>query len=171
MTLGMDRRAFVGATAALLTAPSALSRPFIQPNIARVILDNDFAGDPDGLFQLAHHLLCRSVSIRLIIGSHLPARFSNGHGASDATMRASEIVRILGLESSYKPIAGAEIPIPGANSWKPSAATAQIVAEAMRNDVTEPLIYAAIVAALLATRANRLLAPDIKRKDRLEKTP
>jgi len=24
---------------------------------ARVIIDNDFAGDPDGLFQLAHHVL------------------------------------------------------------------------------------------------------------------
>lgn len=27
----------------------------------RVIIDNDFSGDPDGLFQLAHHLLSPSV--------------------------------------------------------------------------------------------------------------
>src|SRR5215204_2055881 len=37
----------------------------------RVIVDNDFSGDPDGLFQLAHLLLSPSVEIRAIIGSHL----------------------------------------------------------------------------------------------------
>ena len=35
----------------------------------RVIIDNDFAGDPDGLLQLAHHLLSPSVDIRAVIGS------------------------------------------------------------------------------------------------------
>lgn len=28
----------------------------------RIIIDNDFSGDVDGLFQLAHHLMCRSTS-------------------------------------------------------------------------------------------------------------
>jgi len=28
---------------------------------ARVIIANDFGGDPDGLFQLAHHLLSPTV--------------------------------------------------------------------------------------------------------------
>jgi hypothetical protein len=37
----------------------------------RVIVDNDFSGDPDGLFQLAHLVLSPSVDIRAIIGSHL----------------------------------------------------------------------------------------------------
>ena len=35
----------------------------------------------------------------------------------------------------------------------------------------EPLIYAAIVAALLITRADRLLPRQTKTKDRLERTP
>jgi hypothetical protein len=39
----------------------------------RVIVDNDFSGDPDGLFQLTHILLSPSVEIRAIIGSHLKA--------------------------------------------------------------------------------------------------
>ena len=39
----------------------------------RVIVDNDFGGDPDGLFQLAHLLLSPSVDVRAIIGSHLNA--------------------------------------------------------------------------------------------------
>jgi hypothetical protein len=29
-----------------------------MPARARVIIDNDFASDPDGLFLLAHHVLC-----------------------------------------------------------------------------------------------------------------
>jgi hypothetical protein len=43
-----------------------------EPRI-RLILDNDYAGDPDGLFQLAHHLLSPSADIRLVVGSHLGA--------------------------------------------------------------------------------------------------
>ena len=38
---------------------------------ARVIIDNDFAGDPDGLVQLAHHLMSPSVEVVGIISSHL----------------------------------------------------------------------------------------------------
>ena len=37
----------------------------------RVIIDNDFSGDPDGLVQLAHHLLSPSVDIRAVTGLHL----------------------------------------------------------------------------------------------------
>jgi len=42
----------------------------IKPRM-RVIIDNDFAGDPDGLVQLAHHLLSPSVEIVGVISSHL----------------------------------------------------------------------------------------------------
>lgn len=37
----------------------------------RVIVDNDFSGDPDGLFQLVHLLLSPSVEVRALIGSRL----------------------------------------------------------------------------------------------------
>ena len=42
----------------------------VKPRM-RVIIDNDFGGDPDGLFELVQHLLSPSVEIRGIIGSHL----------------------------------------------------------------------------------------------------
>src|SRR5262245_66623113 len=42
----------------------------IQPRM-RVIIDNDFSGDPDDLFALVHHVLSPSIEIPLIIGSHL----------------------------------------------------------------------------------------------------
>ena len=36
-----------------------------------LIIDNDFGGDPDGLFQLAHHLLSPSGNILGIVNSHV----------------------------------------------------------------------------------------------------
>lgn len=33
----------------------------------RVIIDNDFSGDPDDLYQVAHHVLAPSVEVRAII--------------------------------------------------------------------------------------------------------
>jgi inosine-uridine nucleoside N-ribohydrolase len=36
-----------------------------------IIIDNDFGGDPDGLFQLAHHLLSPSAEILGIVNSHV----------------------------------------------------------------------------------------------------
>ena len=38
----------------------------VKPRM-RVIIDNDLGGDPDGLFQLAHHVLSPSVEIRGIM--------------------------------------------------------------------------------------------------------
>ena len=37
----------------------------------KVVVDNDFCGDPDGLFQLVHQLLCTTCDIRGIVGGHL----------------------------------------------------------------------------------------------------
>lgn len=37
----------------------------------RVIVDNDFAGDPDDLFQLAHHLLVEGTEVRGVVVSRL----------------------------------------------------------------------------------------------------
>ncbi len=124
-----------------LTLPiDALGR---QPALARVILDNDFAGDPDGLFQLAHHVLCSSLKIPLIVGSHLPAKFGSGQDARDAAVRAGEVLGVMNLTGKFTVMAGSEMPIQSRTSWKPSAASAAIVREAMRSDATEPLIYAA----------------------------
>src|ERR1700753_1931944 len=57
----------------------------------RVILDNDFAGDLDGLFQAAHHLLSPSVQIPFIIGSHIHANESADPSSTQANNAASKI--------------------------------------------------------------------------------
>jgi len=36
----------------------------------RVIIDSDFMGGPDDLFQLVHHLLSPNAETRLIVSSH-----------------------------------------------------------------------------------------------------
>lgn len=61
--MAFDHRHFLSAATASLgvTLAAPLLADQRHPPIARVIVDNDFVGDRDGLFQLAHHLLSRSV--------------------------------------------------------------------------------------------------------------
>ena len=40
-------------------------------NRTSVIIDNDFAGDPDGLYALAHLMSSTSVDVKAIVCSHL----------------------------------------------------------------------------------------------------
>ena len=112
---------------------------------ARVIIDNDFSGDPDGLFALAQHVLSRSVEIPLIVGSHLhlhdpwdPAATQ----ASNAAAAAEELLRQMNRRG-YRIIAGAEAAMESRAGWRPSPATAAIVREALREDTALPLFYAA----------------------------
>ena len=79
----------------------------------RVISDNDYAGDPDGLFQLAHLLLSPSVEVRAVIGSHL--RPGDPFDPSDATAThareaAGTVVGLLGLTGRVSGRRGLEPP-------------------------------------------------------------
>lgn len=140
MNPSVARRRFVAlcaAGSAAGLAPAVFAANGRPAALARVILDNDFSGDPDGLFQLARHVLCRSLTMPLIVGSHLPARFSSGHDAQDAASRAHELLKLMGLGTQHKPVAGAEAPITSRSSWRPSAASQAIVREAMRDDTRD----------------------------------
>ena len=75
----------------------------------RIIIDNDFGGDPDGLFELVQHLLSPSVEIRAIIGSHLKP----GDGfdpsketATHAKQKIEEVLSIMGMNNKYPVYAG-----------------------------------------------------------------
>ena len=77
--------------------------PPASPARARVIIDNDFSGDPDDLYQLVHHLLSPSVEIPLVIASHL--RPGDPFDPSDRQARNADLVvrdvfARLGLEST-----------------------------------------------------------------------
>jgi purine nucleosidase len=112
----------------------------IEPR-QRLISDNDYGGDPDGIVQLAHHLLCDSVDIRCVIGSPAAPFHADGEESRDAAVAAAR--RLLELTERDVPVvAGASEPLIDRSTPQPSAASDAIVAEAMRDDTTTPLFVA-----------------------------
>jgi purine nucleosidase len=109
----------------------------IQPRM-RVIIDNDFSGDPDDLFALVHHVLSPSIEIPLIIGSHLSVADEwdpSNVQAANARARAEETLRIMGLEQTFRVVQGSNSGLDDRRTPKPSAAAEALIAEAMRDDV------------------------------------
>lgn len=113
---------------------------------ARVIIDNDFAGDPDDLYQLVHHLLSPSVEISLVVASHLrpddPFN-SGGQSATDAATIARDVFARMGLKSAERIVQGSDFALVDTMTPQPAPAVDAIVAEAMRDDTDLPLFYAA----------------------------
>lgn len=143
----MKRRSFLGllpAAASAMAAPG-LVRAAADPRRYRVICDNDFSGDPDGLVQLAQHLRSPSTDIRAIIGSHLHADEAwakSEHQATDSANRARQLMGVMGLTDKVPVLAGAEKAMPSMSAPARTAATDAIIAEAMRDDPL-PLFYCA----------------------------
>jgi purine nucleosidase len=79
-----------------------------------VIIDNDFGGDPDGLFQLAHHLLSPSVEIKGIIRSqHYKGGFYGLSGTDqNACSAATELLKVMHLGSKFTVTEGASSGLP-----------------------------------------------------------
>jgi len=142
------RRSILAGLAAMAgsaLAPVAGAGPVaIQPR-SRLILDNDFAGDPDGLFQMAHHLLSPSAEVRHIIGSHLhvgEASVARGNQAAASAAKARELLATMKLSGRYTVIAGAETAL-ASDAPPASAAADAIIAEALDADAKLPLFYCA----------------------------
>ncbi|GAA1057279.1 hypothetical protein GCM10017608_07060 [Agromyces luteolus] len=116
------------------------------PAGARVIIDNDFAGDPDDLVQLVHHLLSPVVEIPLIISSHLRPgdRWDpTGRSAENGAGIVRDVFTRMGLTSSEVIVQGTELQLTDLATPQPSPAVDAIIREAMRDDVSTPLFYAA----------------------------
>jgi inosine-uridine nucleoside N-ribohydrolase len=110
-----------------------------KPRI-RVISDNDYSGDPDGLVQLAHLLLTPSVEVRGVIGSHLrkdvPWPVSE-KPSTEAAKFAQQVVDLCGMAT---PVAiGAEEGMVSAGEPAESAAAELIIDEALNGDQSLPL--------------------------------
>jgi purine nucleosidase len=132
----------------------------------RVIVDNDFSGDPDGLFQLAHLLLSPSVDVRAIIGSHLKA----GDGfdpstkqAQNAARKAHELMQIMGVKRDIPVIAGSNTAMANDTTAVRSDAVHFIINEAQRTDTQLPL-YLLCGAGLTEVASALLAAPQIASK-------
>lgn len=134
----------------------------VKPRM-RIIIDNDFGGDPDGLFQLVQHLLSPSVEIRGIIGSHLKP----GDGwdpsketATHAKQKAEELLNVMKLDKTYVVTQGSNLPLENDSTAQKSDAANLIIREAMRDDTKLPL-YIVCGAGLTDIASALLLEPKI----------
>lgn len=129
----------LAAGAALPLARTAFAKDRMIPEkvMARVIVDNDFAGDPDGLVALAHQLMSPRTRVTHIKSSFLSPEFTMpgvtaGKTAAQGKDIATELVRRLKAISAPAILAGAEGPMSSGRA--PGVAAQAIVAEAMRDD-------------------------------------
>ena len=104
----------------------------------RVITDNDYGGDPDGLVQLAHLLLSPSVKVPLVVSSHVrdvdKLLFdSSGDAAMSGAVAARRVAELCG-RADVAVVAGSERGLVRRSEPIESAAVQAIIAEAMRDD-------------------------------------
>jgi len=154
----------------LLIHPFCFGREKTDSNIItprmRVIADNDFGGDPDGLFQLAHLLLSSSVDVRAIIGSHLNVAdgFDNSKTqAENAAKKARELIQVMGIKNSIPVIAGSNVAMQNDSTPAKSEAVNFIIKEALRTDTQLPL-YILCGAGLTEIASAVLTNPQIANK-------
>jgi purine nucleosidase len=130
----------------------------VEPR-ARVIIDNDFAGDPDDLFQLAHHVLSPTTTIPFVISSHLyPTDEPRGRQAARGAEIARELLHLMKVDVPV--LSGTEFALEDVGVPRPSAASEAIVAEAMRDDTDLPL-YVALGGGLTELASAYLQEPRI----------
>ena len=127
-----------------------------------VVIDNDFGGDPDGLFQLAHQVLSPSVNTKAIIGSQ---HYKNGFyglpgDAKYACTQARELLRQMNLTDSIAVYEGASEKMTNAETPIVTEGARIIVAEAMKADKKRPL-YVLCGAGLTNIASAYLMEPRI----------
>ena len=113
-----------------------LSRRVVEQ--CRVVVDNDYAGDPDGILALAHHLLSPSNRVVAITSSFLNPRFvtppaTAGATAADGARLAAALLAELGLDSPPPVATGAE------ESGGGRSAAAEAIIAAAREESDLPL--------------------------------
>jgi hypothetical protein len=115
-------------------AHGAAMRTIPQKPGARVIVDNDFAGDPDGLIALAHQLLAPKTRVVLVTSTTVDPKLAPkalaDHAAAAGRDLALELIRQRGLEGRAPVVAGPE----NSARVKMGEAARAIVTEAMRDD-------------------------------------
>jgi purine nucleosidase len=141
---------------------SLFADSLVKPRM-RVIIDNDFSGDPDGLFQLVHHVLSPSVEIRGIIGSHLKPGDGfdrSNETAANAKKKVEEVLAIMKLNKLFNVYQGSNAAIVNDSTPQISDAAKAIVKEAMREDTKQPL-YVVCGAGLTDIASAYLMEPKI----------
>ena len=166
----LQRRAILraGLAAAALGAARSTHALTASPR-QRVIVDNDFSGDPDGLFQLAHHLASPSVEIPFVVGSHIhTGDFLDGstRQPENAVAKVRELYATMRLPGQPPVIAGRGTALSNGELPDMTEVARGIIAEATRTDTKLPLYYAA-GAGLTDLATALMLAPRISRNLKL----
>ena len=129
----------------------------------RVITDNDYSGDPDGLVQLAQELLSPSTETVAIIGTHLRLGdpwAKSDDTAAEAVAAAERVVELCGLAGSVPVLKGAVLPLADRVTPNPSDGVSAIIREAMREDAKTPL-FVVCGASLTEIASAWLIEPRI----------
>src|SRR3954468_23674461 len=86
------------------------SAPTLQVSAhCRVVVDNDWSGDPDGLVALAHHLLSPTNRVVAVTSSFLNPIFQAPPGAASGALLARELVDLI-VGPTPAVHAGSEVP-------------------------------------------------------------
>lgn len=127
----------------------------------RVLSDNDYAGDPDGLLQLAHQALSTSAELVAVIGSHLPRNPSFDPRCDSADRAADEASTVLDLAGAeaVPVLAGSNVPLAARNTPIDTPAVRYIIDAAMASD-DRPL-FACFGGGLTELASAWLLEPRI----------
>lgn len=150
--------------AAAGTAAGAID-PGPGPRI-RVITDNDYSGDPDGLVQLAHLLLSPSVDLRAVVGSHLAPGDPfdpSDQTATNAAKKADEVIALAGKAGTISAVAGSNAALADRRTPDGSAGAQAIIDEAMRADTSGPL-YVLVGGGLTDLASAYLEQPKIAKR-------
>jgi hypothetical protein len=131
----------------------------------RVISDNDYSGDPDGLVQLAHHALSTSVELRTVIGSHLKPMDGfdmSGMTAENAAEKARKVLSLLDIDD-VPVVAGSNTAMVDRRTPLDTPAARAIIEEAMRENDDRPL-FVCLGAGLTSLASAWLLEPRIAQR-------
>lgn len=148
-----------------LFAAMAITAANAQTKKVKVLIDNDFCGDPDGLYELAHHVLSPTTDIVGIVGGHLRdnAGFTNRKDqATESVEKANALLDVMGVKGKYKVVPGAESGMAVADKPIDSEGTRLIISEARKCSPEKPL-YVACGAALTNVASALLMDPSISK--------
>ena len=143
----------------------SLGEPYVAGKRYSVVIDNDFCGDPDGLFQLVHHVLSPSCDIKGIIGAHHNgfSFFRDLQGKDDADKsvnKVNEALELMDVKGQYKVVPGAPVGMTDPSQPLESEGALLIVEEAMKASPEKPL-YVCVGGPLTDIASAWLMKPEI----------
>ena len=136
-----------------------------QATKVKVVIDNDFCGDPDGLFALAQQVLTPTTDIVGIVGGHLKdnAGFTTRKDqATESVEKANALLNIMGMKGKIRVVPGAESGMTSADKPIDSEGARLIIEEAKKCSPEKPL-FVTCGAALTNVASALLIDPSISK--------